>query len=84
VRSWQEFTTETFEVRSRSGKAFAGISGEALELDTPLKCKSRLRGLRVFVREGNLTAAEQPQSRDLSVGELVSLAGGVGPPHSGR
>ncbi len=32
-----EFTAETFEVRSRSGKAFAGIDGEALELDTPLE-----------------------------------------------
>ena len=32
-----QFTAETFEVRSRSGKAFAGIDGEALELDTPLE-----------------------------------------------
>ena len=35
-RHWHEFTTEQFEVRSRSGKAFAGVDGEALELDTPI------------------------------------------------
>ena len=33
---WHEFTAEQFEVRSRSGRAYAGIDGEALELDTPL------------------------------------------------
>ena len=36
-RNWHEFTAETFEVRSRSGKAFAGVDGEALEMDTPLR-----------------------------------------------
>ena len=36
-RNWHELTTETFEVRSRSGKAFAGVDGEALEMDTPLR-----------------------------------------------
>ena len=36
-RHWHEFTAERFEVRSRSGKAYAGIDGEALELDTPLE-----------------------------------------------
>ena len=33
---WHEFTTTSFEVRSRSGTAFAGVDGEALELRTPL------------------------------------------------
>jgi hypothetical protein len=32
-----QFDCETFEVRSRSGTAFAGIDGEALELPTPLR-----------------------------------------------
>ena len=36
-RNWHEFTTDTFEVRSRSGKAFVGVDGEALEMDTPLR-----------------------------------------------
>jgi hypothetical protein len=28
-RHWHEFTTERFEVRSRSGRAYAGVDGEA-------------------------------------------------------
>ena len=36
-RYWHEFTAEHFEVRSQSGKAYAGIDGEALELSTPLE-----------------------------------------------
>ena len=35
--NWHEFTVASFEVRSRSGKAFAGVDGEALELETPLR-----------------------------------------------
>ena len=31
-----EFSCETFEIRSRSGKAYAGVDGEALELETPM------------------------------------------------
>ena len=34
---WQEFTTASFEVRSRSGQAPAGVDGEALQLTTPLR-----------------------------------------------
>ena len=36
-RYWHEFTGAHFEVRSWSGKAYAGIDGEALELSTPLE-----------------------------------------------
>ena len=43
-RHWHEFTAERFEVRSRSGKAYAGIDGEALELDTPLEFRIHPRG----------------------------------------
>ena len=35
-RNWHEFTTASFEVRSRSGTAFAGVDGEALEMTTPM------------------------------------------------
>ena len=62
-RHWHEFTTERFEVRSRSGKAFAGIDGEALELDTPLTFEVHPRGLRLLVPRGNLTAAERRRAR---------------------
>lgn len=78
-RHWHEFTAERFEVRSRSGKAFAGIDGEALELETPLIFEIRPRGLRLLVPEGNLTAAERRRARDVSAGDLVALARGIDP-----
>jgi hypothetical protein len=34
---WQEFTCESFEVRSRAGSAFAGVDCEALGMPTPLR-----------------------------------------------
>jgi diacylglycerol kinase family enzyme len=78
-RHWHEFTTERFEVQSRSGKAFAGIDGEALELETPLRFEIHPRGLRLLVPKGNLTAAERRQARDVSGTDLISLARGVDP-----
>ena len=78
-RHWHEFATERFEVRSRSGKAFAGIDGEALELETPLTFDIHPRGLRLLVPKGNLTAAERRQARDVSGTDLISLARGVDP-----
>ena len=41
---WKEFTATEFEVRSRSGTAFAGVDGEALELPTPLRFRIHPRG----------------------------------------
>ena len=38
-----QFTTPELEVRSRSGTAYAGIDGEALELPTPLRFRA-IRG----------------------------------------
>ena len=35
-----EFSCETFEIRSRSGTAYAGVDGEALELETPMTFRS--------------------------------------------
>jgi diacylglycerol kinase family enzyme len=78
-RFWHEFTAERFEVRSRSGKAYAGIDGEALQLSTPLEFEIHPRGMRLLVPEGNLTAAERRRARDISVGDLVALARGVDP-----
>ena len=72
-----EFTTQEFEVRSRSGKAFAGIDGEALELDTPLRFRIHPLGLRMLVPEGNLDIAVRRRARQVSVGDLVSLVRGV-------
>ena len=78
-RHWHEFTTQRFEVRSRSGKAFAGIDGEALELETPLSFEIHPRGLRLLVPRENLTAAERRRARDVSAMDLLSLARGVDP-----
>ena len=78
-RHWHEFTAEQFEVRSRSGKAFAGVDGEALELETPLTFEIHPRGLRLLVPQGNLTAAERRRARDVSGMDLIALARGVDP-----
>jgi diacylglycerol kinase family enzyme len=74
-----EFTTEAFEVRSRSGMAFAGIDGEALELPTPLRFQIHPHGLHLLVPEGNLEVARSREARDARAGDLVSLARGVQP-----
>ena len=78
-RYWHEFTAEHFVVRSRSGKAYAGVDGEALELSTPLEFRIHPRGLRLLVPEGNLTAAERRRARDISVADLVAIARGIDP-----
>ena len=68
-----------FEVRSRSGKVYAGVDGEALELSTPLEFQIYPRGLRLLVPDGNLTVAERRRARDISIGDLVAIARGVDP-----
>ena len=77
--NWHEFTTDVFEVRSRSGKAYAGVDGEALEMSTPLRCEIHPGGLRLYVPEGNLAVAEQRRARDISVSSVVAVARGVEP-----
>ncbi len=78
-RYWHEFTAAHFEVRSRSGKAYAGVDGEALELSTPLEFQIHPRGLRLLVPDGNLTSAERRRARDISVGDLIAIARGIDP-----
>jgi len=79
---FHEFTAETFEIRSHSGKAFAGIDGEALELETPLEFRIHPRGLRMLVPPDVLAAAEQRRARGVSPGRLFSVA--AGRPATGR
>jgi len=69
-----QFTAETFEVRSRSGRAFAGIDGEALEIDTPLEFRSHPRALRMLVPGDVLVEAERRRSRGFSPGALFAVA----------
>ena len=52
-----EFSCESLEIRSRSGVAYAGIDGEALELGTPMIFRCHPKGLRMLVPEGNVEIA---------------------------
>ena len=72
--SLHQFECDSFEVRSRSGKAYVGVDGEALELETPLVFRIHPGGLRMLVPEGNIEAAVRRQARDVHVRDLVSLA----------
>ena len=74
-----EFTCETFEITSRSGTAYAGIDGEALELETPMTFRTHPGGLRMLVPEGNVEVALRRQSRQVQVRDLVHLATGAPP-----
>jgi diacylglycerol kinase family enzyme len=76
---WKEFTATEFEVRSRSGTAFAGIDGEALELPTPLRFRIHPRGLTLLVPKGNIEAAEKRRARDVRISDLFVLAAGREP-----
>jgi diacylglycerol kinase family enzyme len=73
-----EFNCDEFEVRSRSGKIYAGIDGEALELESPLRFQIHARGLRMFVPEGNVEAAIRRRARDAHVRDLISIVRGKG------
>jgi diacylglycerol kinase family enzyme len=71
-----EFECTEFEVHSRSGKAFAGVDGEALELETPLRFKIHPRGLLMLVPEGNLEAAVRRQAHEVHLRDVLSMAAG--------
>ena len=72
-----QFDCDSFEVRSRSGTAFAGVDGEALELPTPLRFRIHPRGLRLLVPEGNLEVALRRRARAVRPDDLVTLAKGA-------
>jgi len=76
---WQEFTATEFEVRSRSGSAFAGVDGEALELPTPLRFEIHPGGLTLLVPTGNVEEAARRAARGVRVGDLVTVAAGREP-----
>jgi diacylglycerol kinase family enzyme len=69
-----QFTCTEFEVSSRSGRVFAGIDGEALELETPLRFQSHPGGLVLLVPRGNVDAALRRRARDVHLRDLVGLA----------
>jgi diacylglycerol kinase family enzyme len=71
-----QFDCDEFEVHSRSGTAYAGIDGEALELVTPLRFRIHPKGLRMLVPQGNLEAALRRQAREVHISDLMQLARG--------
>jgi diacylglycerol kinase family enzyme len=70
---WHEFTTTEFEVRSRSGSVLAGIDGEAVELEAPLRFRTRPKGLTLLVPKGNIEAALRREMRDVRLKDLVDV-----------
>jgi diacylglycerol kinase family enzyme len=78
-RYWQEFTTPSFQVRSVSGDAFAGVDGEALHLPTPLDFEIHPRGLTLLVPAGNVETAERRGAREVAIRDLVTVAAGQEP-----
>ena len=81
-RFWKEFTTTSFDLRSRSGRAFAGVDGEALDLTTPMRFEIHHRGLTLLVPRGNIEAAEQRRAHEVSLRGLLAVAAGHEPaPH---
>jgi len=72
-----EFDCEQFVVNSRSGTAFAGIDGEALELPTPLRFQIHPGGLQMLVPEGNAELSLRRQARDVRMRDLVRMAKGI-------
>lgn len=70
------FEATRFEVRSKSGRALAGVDGEALDLPTPLQFQTHPGGLRLLVPEETVLVAEKRRAREVSVGALVNVARG--------
>jgi diacylglycerol kinase family enzyme len=71
-----QFTTQTFQVRSHSGTARAGVDGEALTLPTPADFVLHPAGLTVLVPPDNPTVAATAHYRDLGVRGLWDIAWG--------
>ena len=74
-----EFTAESFQVRSRSGSAFAGVDGESLNLPTPLDFRIHAGGLRLLVPVETLAVAERRRSRGMNPSALLAVAAGRSP-----
>jgi diacylglycerol kinase family enzyme len=73
------FEVEQFEVRSRSGAAAAGVDGEALTLDTPLRMASHPGGLELLTPPAAIDAAVERRARGIKPGALWRVATGRRP-----
>jgi len=71
-----QFGATTFEVRSHSGRALAGVDGESLSLPTPLQFKIHPKGMRILVPESNVLQAEKRRARGINIRALLAIAEG--------
>lgn len=78
-RNIHQFTAESFQVRSRSGKVNAGVDGEALLLDTPLDFVIHPKGLSVLVPPDNPTVTAARHYRAFGISGLWDIARGRTP-----
>ncbi|MFW0792081.1 diacylglycerol/lipid kinase family protein [Gordonia sp. CPCC 205333] len=73
---WHEFAAQSFSVTTQSGRALAGVDGEALDLPAPLHFRSHPRGLRLLVPAGNERIAASRRARNISAVALLDVARG--------
>ncbi len=75
----RQFEATSFEVRSRSGHALAGVDGESLDLPTPLQFRIHPGGMRLLVPSDAVLAAEKRRARGVNLGDLLRIASGQAP-----
>ncbi len=71
-----QFETPEFVVRSRSGTAFAGVDGEALDLPTPLEFRIHPKGLRIRVPAATEDRLRRRKARNIKISQLLAVAAG--------
>ena len=80
---FHEFTAESFEVRSRGGKAYAGVDGEALELETPLEFRMHPRALACSCPPTSCLPRQGRRTRAFSPRRLIAIVLGRRPVPAG-
>jgi diacylglycerol kinase family enzyme len=78
VRGLIQFQAKDFEVRSHSGHAYAGIDGEALDVDTPLRFRMHPRSLTLLVPPDRAHGPRPTGARAVRVRDLTDIALGRG------
>lgn len=74
--SIHQFTTDEFVVEAASGRAAAGVDGEAVDLASPLRFRSHPRGMLVRVPAAGAGRLTRRRARNISATDLVRVAMG--------
>lgn len=74
-----QFTTTSFQVRSRSGRVAAGVDGESLQLPTPVNFTIHPLGLTLLVPADNPAVTTEKHYRALGMSGLWDIACGREP-----